>query len=114
MSALVAIVVIIIGLIVLNALFKITVGLAALIIPVIVWMVAGMLAGRLLRGRGYGPIGDVLLGLTGGAVGMVVLRAIGLGGLGNMFILGNIVAGVVGAVILVYVVRLIFDSDFAA
>ena len=37
-----------------------------LLIPVLVWMLAGMFAGRIMRGRGYGTVADVLLGLVGG------------------------------------------------
>ena len=36
-----------------------------LILAVISWMLAGMFAGRLLRGRGYGPMADIVLGLVG-------------------------------------------------
>jgi len=84
----------------------------ALLIPIIFWMLAGMLAGRVIRGRGYGPVADVLLGLAGGIVGSLVLSLVGLGWLGNIWIVGSIVVGVIGAVLLVYAVRL-FNKDFA-
>ena len=40
-----------------------------LLLPAILWMLAGMFAGRIMRGRGYGPIVDIILGLAGGVVG---------------------------------------------
>jgi uncharacterized membrane protein YeaQ/YmgE (transglycosylase-associated protein family) len=86
----------------------------ALLIPIIFWMLAGMLAGRVLRGRGYGPVADVLLGLAGGIVGSLVLSLIGLGWLGNIWLVGSIVVGVIGAVLLVYAVRFFGNKDFAA
>ncbi|MBZ0298264.1 MAG: GlsB/YeaQ/YmgE family stress response membrane protein [Anaerolineae bacterium] len=77
-------------------------------------MLAGMFAGRLIRGRGYGPVGDVLLGLTGGIVGSLVLGLIGLGGIGHIPLIGGILVGVIGAVILVWLLRLLGNRDFAA
>ena len=43
--------------------------LIGFVIRLLLWMLAGTLAGRLLRGRGYGLLGDILLGLAGGIVG---------------------------------------------
>ena len=85
-----------------------------LIFAVISWMLAGMFAGRLIRGRGYGPVGDVLLGLAGGFVGSLVLGLFGIGGIGNIPLIGNILVGVIGAVILVWLVRQFADRGFAA
>lgn len=84
-----------------------------LLVAVIVWMLAGMFAGRLLRGSGYGPVGDVLLGLAGGVVGSIVVRLLNLGWIGDIWIIGNIIVGVIGAVVLVWLVRLVFKRDFA-
>jgi uncharacterized membrane protein YeaQ/YmgE (transglycosylase-associated protein family) len=72
-----------------------------------------MFAGRLVRGRGYGPVGDVLLGLAGWFVGTVVLSMVGLSGISNIWLIGNILVGIIGAVILVGLVRLLGDQNFA-
>ncbi len=87
-----------------------TIALVTLL-PVLVWMLAGMFAGRIMRGRGYGPIGDVLLGLVGGFVGNIALGLIGihLGG----GILGGLIVGTLGAVIFVYLIRLVGNKNFA-
>jgi uncharacterized membrane protein YeaQ/YmgE (transglycosylase-associated protein family) len=113
MAALVFIVFVIVILVGAAVIFNLASGLLGLIIPVIFWMLAGMFTGRLLRGRGYGPVGDVALGLVGGIVGSIVLGAVGLGGIGNIWIAGNIIVGVIGAVILVTVIRAIGDKNFA-
>ena len=83
-----------------------------LVIAVLAWMVAGMIAGHLLRGRGYGPLGDVLLGLAGGFIGSLVLGLLRLGWVGNAGLIGNVLVGVVGALILVWAVRALGDRNF--
>ena len=84
-----------------------------LLIAIVLWMLAGMFAGRILRGRGYGPIMDVLLGLVGGFVGSFVLGLFGLGWVGNIVFVGHILVGIIGAILFVYLIRLIGDKSFA-
>ena len=83
------------------------------LIRLLTWMVAGTLAGRLLRGRGYGIVMDILLGLVGGLLGHVVLSLIGLGGIGSIPLVGSLLVGVVGAVLFVFLVRLVRNENFA-
>ncbi|MBL8002523.1 MAG: GlsB/YeaQ/YmgE family stress response membrane protein [Flavobacteriales bacterium] len=66
--------------------------------------VAGWLAGRFMKGRGYGVVMNVVLGLVGGLVGGWVFSALGLGPT-NM--LGQLIAATVGAVLLIALVRAI-------
>lgn len=78
------------------------------------WILAGYIAGQVVRGKGYGPIGDAALGLTGGLVGIIVLSLVGLGGIGGLWLVGKIIAGAIGAVILIYAVRFLGGKkDFA-
>ncbi len=81
-----------------------------LLFPALIWMATGYLAGRLMRGRGYGLVGNALLGLGGGIVGSIVFGLLGVGGGG---LVGHVIVGVLGAVILVYGVRALVKSDFA-
>jgi uncharacterized membrane protein YeaQ/YmgE (transglycosylase-associated protein family) len=83
-----------------------------LILAVISWMLAGMFAGRILRGRGYGPMMDILLGLIGGFVGSFVLRLIGVNWVDNIWLIGNVLVGIFGAVVLVYVIRFFGNQNF--
>jgi uncharacterized membrane protein YeaQ/YmgE (transglycosylase-associated protein family) len=111
MGPIALIVIILLVLFVIGPLLKIAAGLTfALIIPILFAMLAGMFAGRLIRGRGYGPFGDVLLGLAGWFVGAIVLGMLGVGASGGLV---GILVSIVGAVILVGLVRLLGDKDFA-
>jgi uncharacterized membrane protein YeaQ/YmgE (transglycosylase-associated protein family) len=69
--------------------------------------VAGWLAGLVLRGSGYGVIGDVVVGLLGAFIGNWLLRAM------NLFInlgtpvLDRVLVSLIGAVALMFVVGLL-------
>jgi uncharacterized membrane protein YeaQ/YmgE (transglycosylase-associated protein family) len=84
-----------------------------LVVALISWMLAGMFAGRILRGRGYGPMMDILLGLVGGIVGSFVLRLIGVNWVDNIWLVGNILVGIIGAVVFVYAIRFLGNQSFA-
>lgn len=70
----------------------------------IVGMAAGWLAGKLVKGRGFGLAGDLALGVVGALVGRALFFALGLPGGG---VLGALIVATIGAVLLLYVVRLI-------
>lgn len=72
--------------------------------------IAGTVAGRLIRGKGYGPIADIVLGLVGGAVGSMLFRLLGFR-LNNLC--ADFIAAVIGAVLLVGAVRLLLNTEFA-
>jgi uncharacterized membrane protein YeaQ/YmgE (transglycosylase-associated protein family) len=71
---------------------------------IIVGLIAGWLAGQVMKGGGYGILVDIILGILGGIVGGWVFGLLGLhaGGL-----IGSIVVSFVGAVILVWITRLV-------
>jgi uncharacterized membrane protein YeaQ/YmgE (transglycosylase-associated protein family) len=102
-----------VGLVVLaGPLLQIAGGLFALALTLLTWMFAGALAGRILRGEGYGPLGDIGLGLAGGIVGTMLFSLLGLGWFAGIPFVGPILVGAVGAVVFVYVMRL-FNRNFA-
>lgn len=70
---------------------------------ILVGLIAGWLAGQVMKGGGYGIIVDVLLGLLGGIVGGWLFGSMGLWPGGGM--LGSILVSFVGAVILVAITR---------
>lgn len=70
----------------------------------IVGGIAGWLAGQVMKGRGFGLLGNILIGLVGGVVGGYVFDVLGLSASGTI---GNIVVAFVGGVLLVAVVNLI-------
>ena len=69
-----------------------------------VGFLAGWIAGLLVKGRGFGCIGNVLIGAIGGLIGGFVFQLAGLeyGGF-----IGSLLTAVIGALILVFVVALI-------
>jgi uncharacterized membrane protein YeaQ/YmgE (transglycosylase-associated protein family) len=67
-------------------------------------LVAGWLAGKLSRGRGYGCITDIILGLVGSFIGGWVFTKLGIFGGGFIY---SLAAATLGAVILVAIVHLI-------
>ena len=72
---------------------------------IVVGLIAGWLAGQVMKGGGYGVVVDIILGMLGGIVGGWVFGALGIGAGGGM--LGSIIVAFVGAVILVGITRLL-------
>jgi len=74
---------------------------------VVAWLflglIAGWLAGKLSRGRGYGCITDIILGLVGSFIGGWVFTKLGIFGGGFIY---SLAAATLGAVILVAIVHL--------
>jgi uncharacterized membrane protein YeaQ/YmgE (transglycosylase-associated protein family) len=73
---------------------------------IIVGLIAGVLASLVMGGTGYGLIGDIIIGIVGAFVGGFLFRQLGvqspMGGLA-----GVIFTAFVGAVVLLFVLRLI-------
>lgn len=70
----------------------------------IVGLTAGWLAGKIMKGKGYGLVGDLVVGVLGAIVGSWLFGVLGLGTYG---ILGAIVVALIGALLLLYLVRLV-------
>jgi uncharacterized membrane protein YeaQ/YmgE (transglycosylase-associated protein family) len=70
---------------------------------VIIGLIAGWLAGTVSRGRGFGCIADIILGMVGAIIGGWIFLKLGILGGGILY---SIAAATVGAVILVAVARL--------
>ena len=72
---------------------------------IIVGLIAGWLAGQVMKGGGYGVLIDILLGILGGILGNWLFGALGLSSGGGL--IGSIIVSFVGAVILVAITRVI-------
>jgi uncharacterized membrane protein YeaQ/YmgE (transglycosylase-associated protein family) len=72
---------------------------------IIVGLIAGWLAGKVMKGGGYGALIDIVLGMLGGIVGGWVFGALGIWPGGGM--IGSIIVAFVGAVILVWITRVL-------
>ena len=69
----------------------------------IVGLIAGWLAGQVMKGGGYGVLADIVLGILGGIVGGSIFGALGIWPGGG--IVAAIVVAFVGAVVLVWITR---------
>jgi uncharacterized membrane protein YeaQ/YmgE (transglycosylase-associated protein family) len=74
-----------------------------LLLFLVIGIVAGFLAGKIMKGSGFGLIGDLIIGVIGSFIGVWVF---GLLGISSGGILGLLVAAIVGALLLLFVVRL--------
>jgi uncharacterized membrane protein YeaQ/YmgE (transglycosylase-associated protein family) len=79
-------------------------GTQSLVMFLLVGLVAGWLAGKIMKGSGYGLVGDLVVGVVGAFVGVWLFGLLGISAGG---ILGLLVASVVGALLLLFVVRLV-------
>lgn len=79
--------------------------LGALLITLIIGAIAGWLAGLIVRGGGFGLIGNIVLGIIGAFVASWLLPQIGISIGGGM--VGSIIHATIGAVIILLIVMLI-------
>jgi uncharacterized membrane protein YeaQ/YmgE (transglycosylase-associated protein family) len=70
---------------------------------------AGWLASRLVRGSGLGLLGDIVVGIVGGIIGGFIIGILGGTGITG-FNLWSFVVAVLGAILLLYIVRF-FNSS---
>ena len=64
--------------------------------------VAGWLAGKLTQGRGFGFVGDLVVGILGSLVGGFLFRLLGVVSFG---LIGSLVTATVGAVVLLWLIH---------
>jgi uncharacterized membrane protein YeaQ/YmgE (transglycosylase-associated protein family) len=76
--------------------------IANLIWWILVGLIAGWAAGKIMRGGGYGPAMDIVLGIVGAVVGGWLMGMLGIyaGGF-----LGTILIAIIGAVFLIWLSR---------
>lgn len=75
-----------------------------IIMFLIIGAIAGWLAGQIMKGSGFGAIGNIIIGIVGSVVGGLTFSLLGLSSGG---LIGSLVTATVGAVILLYISRLI-------
>ena len=71
---------------------------------VLIGVLAGWLAGQITKGRGFGFLGDLIVGILGSLLGSFLFGLIGVVAYG---LLGRLVLSVVGAIVLLWLIRLI-------
>ena len=77
----------------------------SLIVILFVGLVAGWLAGKVVRGAGFGIIGDIVIGIIGAFIASWLFQRLGfhIGG----GIVAEIIYSAIGAIILLLIVRLV-------
>jgi uncharacterized membrane protein YeaQ/YmgE (transglycosylase-associated protein family) len=83
---------------------------------IIIGILAGFLAGKIVKGHGMGTLMDLLVGIVGSVLGGWLFTLLGLAAYG---LIGQLVMATVGAVVLLLIVRAIkkksavwFDSEY--
>lgn len=74
------------------------------IIWIIIGLIAGWAAGKIMKGSGYGTVMDIILGIIGAVVGGFLLGLFGIHGEGFV---GTIIVAIVGAVFLIWLSRVL-------
>ena len=73
-----------------------------LIWEIAIGILAGFLAGKIMRGKGYGVLMDLVLGLVGAVLGGFIFGLLGLHAYG---LVGQLATATAGAVMLIWLVR---------
>ncbi|HSS50803.1 MAG TPA: GlsB/YeaQ/YmgE family stress response membrane protein [Thermoanaerobaculia bacterium] len=72
---------------------------------ILIGLVAGWLAGQVMKGGGYGVIGDIIVGILGALLGGWLFGVLGIGAGGGL--IGSLIVAFIGACILIFLLRLI-------
>lgn len=84
----------------------------SLLVIILVGIIAGWLAGRLVRGAGFGIVGDLLIGIVGAFIGDWLLPRLGI--LLGTGIVSAIINATIGAIVLLLIVRLLRGAAWGA
>ncbi|MDO8648832.1 MAG: GlsB/YeaQ/YmgE family stress response membrane protein [Candidatus Peregrinibacteria bacterium] len=71
---------------------------------IVIGIVAGWIAGLIMKGRGFGVLGDLIVGVLGAVVGGMLFRTFGVSAYG---ISGAIVMAVIGAIVLLGAISIV-------
>jgi uncharacterized membrane protein YeaQ/YmgE (transglycosylase-associated protein family) len=74
---------------------------------IVIGIVAGWLTGKVMKGSGYGPILDMVIGLIGALIGGAIFHSLGYGGPGEHGLIVSIGIATIGAILLTVLVRLV-------
>jgi uncharacterized membrane protein YeaQ/YmgE (transglycosylase-associated protein family) len=73
-----------------------------LIYFLLIGLVAGWLAGQFMKGRGFGLVGNLVVGVIGAVLGGFLFRLVGLAATG---LLGSLISATVGAIVLLFLLQ---------
>ena len=72
---------------------------------ILIGLCAGWLAGQFMKGGGFGPLGDIIVGVIGALLGGFLFDSLGIYPGGGLF--GALIVATVGAIVLLFLIRLI-------
>ena len=72
---------------------------------IVIGILAGFLAGQIMRGKGFGLLVDLLIGIVGSFIGGWVFGMLGI--FPGYGLIGQLIVAVIGALLLLFLVRLI-------
>jgi uncharacterized membrane protein YeaQ/YmgE (transglycosylase-associated protein family) len=75
-----------------------------LIIWLVIGLIAGFLASKIMRGGGYGVLGDIIVGLIGALIGGILANLLIPDA--NLGFIGSIIVSVIGACLLIWLIRM--------
>jgi uncharacterized membrane protein YeaQ/YmgE (transglycosylase-associated protein family) len=70
------------------------------ILFLIIGALAGWLAGQIMKGRGFGVIGNILVGVVGAFIGGILFRVLGFAAFG---LIAQLIMATIGAIILLWI-----------
>ena len=71
----------------------------------LIGLIAGFLAGKIMKGGGFGVVGDIVVGIVGALLGGWLFGVLGIGTSAGL--LGSIITATIGAILLLFIIRLI-------
>ena len=78
--------------------------ITSLLIFLLIGAIAGWIAGSVMKGKGYGIIGNMVIGIIGAVIGGFIFGLLGISAGG---LIGSLITATVGAIALIFVIRLI-------
>jgi len=72
---------------------------------ILIGLAAGWVAGQLMKGSGFGVVGNIVVGVIGALLGGFLFRTLGVSAGGGL--LGSLIVATIGAVVLLFLLRLI-------
>lgn len=88
-----------------NLLTNLNFNIMGLLYALLIGAVAGWLAGKLMKGGGFGVLINIILGIVGGIVGNWLFGLLGVHIADG--ILGDLITGVIGAIVILFVAGLL-------
>ncbi|NTV26941.1 MAG: GlsB/YeaQ/YmgE family stress response membrane protein [Chlorobiaceae bacterium] len=71
---------------------------------ILIGIAAGWLAGQIMKGGGFGVVGDLIVGVVGALLGGFLFGLLGIHSAG---LLGSLITATIGAIVLIVILRLI-------